>query len=100
MQAAFQVNSTRETPKINSMVAALKVTLAALTPKINAVPTARKTKGAWVSSPVPSCKEKLAPSRGKEMIVDVLENGPEEKNHKISLPVLVSKHRRVNICRF
>lgn len=46
VQAAFQVNSTRETPKINSAVAALKLTVAALTPKINAAPAARKTEGA------------------------------------------------------
>lgn len=46
VQVAFPVNSTRETPKINSMVAALKVTVAALAPKINAAPTACKTKGA------------------------------------------------------
>lgn len=46
MQAAFPVNSTRETPKINSVVAALKDTLVALAPEINAAPQFIKTEGA------------------------------------------------------
>lgn len=73
MQKAFQVNSTRETPEINSVVAALS-------PKINAAPTARKTEGAGYRPLSPAVKrEDLAPSRGKERIVQGLEKGLGKK---------------------
>lgn len=46
--AAFQASSTRETPKIISQGAALKVAVAAWAPKINAA--ARKSCWGWVSA--------------------------------------------------
>lgn len=80
MQKAFQVNSTRETPGINSVVAALKVTFGSFESKINAAPTARKTEGAGYRPLSPAVKrEDLAPSRGKERIVQGLEKGLGKK---------------------
>lgn len=75
--------------------------MAALSPKINAAPTARKTEGAGycpLSSAVK--REDLAPSRGKERIVQGLEKELGKKADKILFPVLVLKHGRVDIGRF
>lgn len=63
VQKALGVNSTRETPEINSVVAALS-------PKINTAPRAGKTEGAGCRPLAPAVnREDLAPSRGKERIV-------------------------------